>query len=148
MDNLLLDPSKIRIERFANPDPILISQYMEKFDSVFGYTDPLHRPTDMFLAYQEDEAIAFISFTKHNESTMYIQYCGVIPGYRGEENAFIFEECAKRLAKEGFPNMVCFVEQMNVRAIKKGLTVGFYIIGCRQYPNQNLYVELLQNEKL
>lgn len=121
----------------------LADTYLPLFESVFGkWETEGNCPADVYLTYDGDTLIGFMSGFPISQTTWYLQRGGFT---KGEQSKFMnLRRYNDALSLIPFPYVMALVRNDDLPALKICLGSGFTIIGTRIDTVKNLWVELLR----
>lgn len=119
--------------------------YLDLYTEIFEELDPAQMPAFVYLGFENDEYVGFISGYNHNLSTVYLQYAGFIKKFRGHKAPKLFKKVIDFIHQE-YDFIMIVIKNDNIPAIKMALWGGFKIVGIRMATNKDLYVEFLRGK--
>ena len=122
----------------------IISDYAEVYYRLF--TDVFQSPAFVYVGYEDNELVGFMSGYNHNLSTVYLQYAGAAVQFRGYRTLKFFKEAIEFIHKE-YHYIMIRIKNDNVAALKIALSGDFKIIGIRMATDKSLYVEFLKERQ-
>ena len=128
------------------PTQEIVSDYAEFYYEIFDETDVFQSPAFVYIGYENDELVGFMSGYNHNLSTVYLQYAGAAKQFRGYKALKFFKEAIEFIHKE-YHYIMIWIKNDNIAALKIALSGDFKIIGIRMATDKNLYIELLKERQ-
>lgn len=119
--------------------------YFDLYAEIFKELDPVQMPAFVYLGFENDKYVGFVSGYNHNLNTVYIQYAGFVKQFRGYKAPKLFKEVVDFIHQE-YQFIMILIENNNIPAIKVALFGGFKIVGIRMATDKNLYVEFLKEK--
>lgn len=123
----------------------IMAIYQNLFNKVFKSQDikeaSEQAPAILYLVYENENIVGFVSGYPTNKITFYIQYAGMLKEYRGHKTLSFFMEATNKIHGD-FQRINCMIKNNNIAAIKIALTSKFIINGIKQDKLKNLFVEL------
>jgi len=139
----------LRIEKYTYEQ--INDRYPMIHNQVFGTMPPGHFPGMVYLVFEGEKYIGFMSVYYHNFFTLYIQRAGMPPDLReqrrfsrGHARAF-FSEVMEYLKKEGHKLLIAHVENTNIPALLLALHTGWIISGVHTDTAGKTYVRILKD---
>jgi len=133
----------LRIEKY-NYDQIA-EQYPAIHNEVFDDVDPKHIPAIIYLGFEDEKYIGFMSVYYHDAVTYYIQRIGIPKEIRGQRLAQqFFKDVMAYVKEEGLRFMLGHVENTNISTILVALHTGWIINGVHTDTAGKTYVRILK----
>ncbi|RQW92651.1 MAG: hypothetical protein EHM79_00410 [Geobacter sp.] len=118
-------------------------EYFELYKEVFKENDLYQSPAFVYVGYEDNKVVGFMSGYNHNAYTVYIQYAGATEQFRGYKVLNFFKEAIEFIHRE-YEFIMIWIRNDNIPALKIALSNNFRIIGTRMATDRNLYIELLR----
>ncbi|MCK4328796.1 hypothetical protein KAX02_03030 [candidate division WOR-3 bacterium] len=119
--------------------------YLDLYTEIFEEIDPAQIPAFVYLGFENDKYVGFLSGYNHNLTTIYLQYAGFIKNFRGYKAPKLFKKVIDFIHQE-YDFIMIVIKNDNIPAIKMALWGGFKIVGIRMATNKDLYVEFLRGK--
>ena len=92
----------------------------------------------------DNEALGYVTCREFDSKTVYWQYGGVVPNFRGMPRAVGgFDELVRYARGQNYERIMTYVENVNVGYMKLLLSRGFLIIGTRLFKG-GVFVEFVK----
>lgn len=124
----------------------LTVDYHGLYEEIFSEVDVFQSPAFVYVGYERDKYVGFLSGYNHNLSTVYLQYAGFSKHFRGYGAIKLFREVTDFIHKE-YQFIMIWIRNDNIPALKVALSTNFKIIGIRMATDKGLYVELLRERQ-
>jgi len=116
--------------------------YPELYGQIFPDRNDLQVPTFVYLGWYKEKYVGFMSAYLHNVNSIYLQFAGFVDRFKGYMAPVLFKRVIEYVHRD-FDNIICRIENTNIKALKVALNAGFKIIGIR-FDSNILFVELLK----
>ncbi len=100
------------------------SIYPELFERIFKKKDDKQVPSYVYIGFQGEDFVGFVSAYIHNIDSLYISFAGFDDKIEKYSRPLLFREVVKYIHKE-FKNIAFKVENINTAAIKVAMNCGF-----------------------
>ena len=126
----------------------IANEYPYIFNSVFGeWTYEGNCPSEVYLGYEDNQLIGFISGYTVALNTWYIQRAGFISDLIGDlrnikRAAFVIDKL-----HNVWPHLLTLIRNDDYRILRMAITLGFVIIGTRLDVQKRLWVEMRHSKE-
>lgn len=133
----------LRIEKY-NYDQIA-EHYPAIHNQVFDKVDPKHVPAIIYLGFEGEDYIGFMSVYYHDAVTYYVQRIGIPNSLRGKHLAHkFFIDVMAHVKNEGIKYMLGHVENINTPTLLVALHSGWIINGVHTDTAGKTYIRILK----
>lgn len=114
----------------------------------FGTQKPAHWDRIDFALMTIDETgtpMGYVTCREHDAETLYWQFGGAFPTTKGTIKSFrTYESLINYVRAMDYKRVTTLIENTNLVMLKMAMTVGFRIIGVRNYKDSILLEHLLE----
>lgn len=116
--------------------------YPKLYKEIFGEAD-INHPRHVYMVYDEDKYVGFMSGFPMDSNTWYMQVVGFIPNEQKKVSNIYRSAIAVNTLHQDWYGILVRINTLNVEALRVALSIGFVIVGTRMDTGRNLWVELM-----
>ncbi len=127
----------------------LCNDYPEIYESVFkNFTAEGNCPSEVYLGYEGDQLVGFVSGYVQSNNTWYLQRGGFKrENQRKSYNLLLFKK-SLAIIHEKWVYIMALIQNNDTAVLKMALMGGFIIIGTRMDTSGKLWVELIHSREV